>query len=191
MGLSIRSADKSRTNDLLDATPSYLRGFSAPVNLCDDRTIDDYIHLISSDSDPFVIWDSMQLLYSKVIIQDYKDDKDINLELRLSKALLESLKNQKLNNALKALLLLPPSQSVLLTKVVEPDPPRIFLAKQNVLRRMSLNIQKYLQKKLDIKISYFDTMDSSDRSLHNQLLAWGMLGGIGIAQTLALKQVSA
>ena len=144
--LSIRSADKSRTNDLLDATPSYLRGFSAPVNLCDDRTIDDYIHLISSDSDPFVIWDSMQLLYSKVIIQDYKDDKDINLELRLSDALLKSLKNQKLNNALKALLLLPPSQSVLLTKVVEPDPPRIFLAKQNVLKRMSLNIQKYLQK---------------------------------------------
>lgn len=188
--LSIRSADKSRTNDLLDATPSYLRGFSAPVNLCDDRTIDDYIHLISSDSDPFVIWDSMQLLYSKVIIQDYKDDKDINLELRLSNALLKSLKNQKLNNALKALLLLPPSQSVLLTKVVEPDPPRIFLAKQNVLRRMSLNIQKYLQKKLDIKISYFDTMDSSGRSLHNQLLAWGMLGGMGIAQTLALKQVS-
>ena len=118
----------------------------------------------------------MQLLYSKVIIQDYKDDKDINLELRLSNALLKSLKNQKLNNALKALLLLPPSQSVLLTKVVEPDPPRIFLAKQNVLRRMSLNIQKYLQKKLDIKISYFDTMDSSGRSLHNQLLAWGMLG---------------
>ena len=175
--LSIRSADKSRTNDLLDATPSYLRGFSAPVNLYDDRTIDDYIHLISSDSDPFVIWDSMQLLYSKVIIQDYKDDKDTNLELRLSDALLKSLKNQKLNNALKALLLLPPSQSVLLTKVVEPDPPRIFLAKQNVLKRMSLNIQKYLQKKLDIKISLFDTMDSSDRSLHNQLLAWGMLGG--------------
>ena len=81
--LSIRSADKSKTNDLLDATPSYLRGFSAPVNLCDDRTIDDYIHLISSDSDPFVIWDSMQLLYSKVIIQDYKDDKDINLELKI------------------------------------------------------------------------------------------------------------
>ncbi|MDC3014198.1 aminopeptidase N, partial [Alphaproteobacteria bacterium] len=171
--LSIRSADKSRTNDLLDAIPSYLRGFSAPVHLCDDRTIDDYIHLISSDSDPFVIWDSMQLLYSKVIIQDYRDEKDINLELRLSNALLKSLKNQKLNNALKALLLLPPSQSVLLTKVVEPDPPRIFLAKQNVLRRMSLHIIKYLQKKLDIKISYFDTLDSSGRSLHNQLLAWG------------------
>ena len=55
---------------------------------------------------------------------------------------------------------------------------------------MSLNIQKYLQKKLDIKISHFDTMDSSGRSLHNQLLAWGMLGGMEIAQTLALKQVS-
>ena len=141
--LSIRSADKSKTNDLLDATPSYLRGFSAPVNLCDDRTIDDYIHLISSDSDPFVIWDSMQLLYSKVIIQDYKDDKDINLELRLSNALLKSLKNQKLNNALKALLLLPPSQSVLLTKVVEPDPPRIFLAKQLSLIHISEPTRPY------------------------------------------------
>ena len=55
---------------------------------------------------------------------------------------------------------------------------------------MSNKIKAYLQHRLDITKYDLALFDKSERSLHNQLLAWGLLAELKIAQRLALKQVS-
>ncbi len=188
--LSIRPVDKTKIDDLLSATPAYLKGFSAPIRLTDDRTIEEHVNLISFDSDPYVVWDSAQILYNHVISQEFAKKTNLELESQLTGALLKSIDSKKFNDSFKALLLIPPSQSVLMTEVENPDPPNVFISKQNVLKRMSNSITKFLEGRLDVTKSNLDSLDVSGRSLHNQLLAWGVLAGIELAQTLALKQVS-
>ena len=137
---------------MYDATPSLLRGFSAPIKLHDDLLIEEYLHLISLDTDPFVIWDAAQILYNKVISEAYLDRQNASLEMQLSEALLASLKSEKFNDAFKALLLMPPSQSILLAELEHPDPPNVFFAKQNVVRRIAGNISGYLRSQLELSL---------------------------------------
>ncbi|NCF46710.1 MAG: aminopeptidase N, partial [Alphaproteobacteria bacterium] len=89
--LKIQASDATKTQDLYDATPSLLRGFSAPIKLHDDLLIEEYLHLISLDTDPFVIWDAAQILYNKVISEAYLGRQNSSLEMQLSEALLASL----------------------------------------------------------------------------------------------------
>ena len=146
--------------------------------------------MISFDSDPYVVWDSAQILYNHVILQEFVKKTNLELESQLTGALLKSIDSKKFNDSFKALLLIPPSHSVLMTEVENPDPPNVFLSKQNVLKRMSDSITKFLEGRLDNAKSNLESFDMSGRSLHNQLLAWGVLAGIELAQNLALKQVS-
>ncbi len=188
--LSIKPTDETKLDDLLSATPSYLRGFSAPIELIDDLTIEEHIELISLDRDPFVVWDTTQKLYINIILQELAKKANLELESQLSRALLKSMESEKFNDSFKALLLTPPSQPILMSKAENPDPPQVFLAKQNVLTRMSKKIINFLQHRLDITKSDLENFDDCGRSLHNQLLGWGLLAELELAQSLALKQAS-
>ena len=188
--LKIKASDKKKSNVLHNAIPSLLRGFSAPIKLHDDLTEGEYLHLIYYDTDPFVIWDIAQRLYIKVISEASCDKNNLSLEAKLSDALLNSIKSEKFNDAFKALLLIPPSQSVLLAELENPDPSKVFFAKQNVIKRIATNISVHLSSNLKTWRDKVDMLDASGRSLHNQLLAWGVLANIEVAHSLALKQVS-
>ena len=188
--LKIKASDKEKSNVLHNATPSLLRGFSAPIKLHDDLTVGECFHLIYYDTDPFVIWDIAQRLYIKVISEASCDKNNLSLEAKLSDALLNSIKSEKFNDAFKALLLIPPSQSVLLAELENPDPSKVFFAKQNVIKRIAINISVHLSSNLKTWRDKLDMLDASGRSLHNQTLAWGVLANIEVAHSLALKQVS-
>ena len=168
--LKIQALDQTKSQDLYEATPSLLRGFSAPVKLHDDLSIEEYLHLISFDTDPFVIWDSAQILYNKVISEAYLGGQNASLEMQLSEALLASLKSEKFNDAFKAGLLMPPSQSILLAELEHPDPPKVFFTKQNVVSRIACNISGYLPIELENVSADLGALDASGRSLHNQIL---------------------
>ena len=43
-----------------DITPSLLRDFSAPVHLETDFKLNEYIHILKYDNDPFNKWDAAQ-----------------------------------------------------------------------------------------------------------------------------------
>ena len=187
--LKIQASEQTKSKDLCYSTPSLLRGFSAPIKLHDDLSIQEYLHLISFDTDPFVIWDVTQILYNKVIAEAYFGKQNLSLEMQLSEALLKSIKNEKFNDAFKALLLMPPSQSILLAEVEHPDPPKVFFEKQNVLRRIATNISGFLHSHLEMSVAELGDLNPSRRNLHNQMLEWGILAEIELAQTLALEQV--
>ena len=188
--LKIQASEQTKSKDLCYSTPSLLRGFSAPIKLHDDLSIQEYLHLISFDTDPFVIWDVTQILYNKVISEAYFGKQNLSLEMQLSEALLKSMKNEEFNDAFKARLLMPPSQSILLAEVEHPDPPKVFFEKQNVLRRIATNISGFLRSHLEMSVAELGDLNPSRRSLHNQMLEWGILAEIELAQTLALEQVS-
>ena len=187
--LKIQASDQTKSDELHNATPSLLRRFSAPVKLYDDLSVEEYLRLVSYDTDPFVIWDVAQKLYTRVISLACSDKHNLVLEEQLSEALLNSIKSEKFNDAFKALLLIPPSQSILLAEVEQPDPPKVFFAKQNVLKRIAINIGAYLSDNLAISSNKLDMLNASGRSLHNQLLAWGVLADLEIAHSLVFKQV--
>ncbi|MDA9190859.1 DUF3458 domain-containing protein, partial [Alphaproteobacteria bacterium] len=187
--LTIEAEHNSKTQELYRATPSLLREFSAPVNLKNDLTLEEYLHLLSYDTDPFVIWDVSQILYSKVIMQAYGGNQNDALETQLSDALLRSIEGDKFNNAFKFLLLTPPSQSILHADIKYPDPPKVFYTKQNTIKRIASNIKGYLDEQLDTLLVKKQTTDDGGRSLHNQLLAWAMLADSDIAPAIALEQV--
>ncbi|MBT5574744.1 MAG: aminopeptidase N [Alphaproteobacteria bacterium] len=187
--LTIEAEHNSKTQELYRATPSLLREFSAPVNLKNDLTLEEYLHLLSYDTDPFVIWDVSQILYSKVIMQAYGGNQNDALETQLSDALLRSIEGDKFNNAFKSLLLTPPSQSILHADIKYPDPPKVFYTKQNTIKRIASNIKGYLDEQLDTLLVKKQTTDDGGRSLHNQLLAWAMLADSDIAPAIALEQV--
>ena len=188
--LKIQASEQTKLQDLYSATPSLLRGFSAPVKLHDDLSIEEYLHLISFDTDAFVIWDVAQILYNKVISEAYLGKQNSSLEMQLSEALLKSIKRKKFNDAFKALLLMPPSQSVLLAEIEHPDPPKVFFVKQKVVKRIAGYMSDYLCRQLEMSAVDLGVLDASGRSLHNQILAWGLLADIELAQSLALKQAS-
>ena len=50
-------------SDEINLTPSFLRGFSAPVILEADLTIDEYVHILRFDNDSYNRWDAIQNLY--------------------------------------------------------------------------------------------------------------------------------
>ena len=47
----------------INLTPSFLRGFSAPVILEADLTINEYVHILQFDNDSYNRWDAIQNLY--------------------------------------------------------------------------------------------------------------------------------
>ena len=56
-------------NIRVEPTPSILRGFSAPIKLQQDLSVDQTIHLFQHDNDPFNRWEAGQNCLSKLIFE--------------------------------------------------------------------------------------------------------------------------
>ena len=123
--LLLEQASQSYTfNDIPGpVVPSVLRKFSAPVRLHLKRGDDELAFLMAHDSDAFNRWDASQQLATRIILRICEDDD--------AKAMIETyidsfgsvLANDEIDDALKALLLTMPGESVIgqSMPVVAPD----------------------------------------------------------------------
>lgn len=87
---------------------SILRGFSAPVNLCFEQSDHDLSVLVQKDSDSFVRWESMQTLAMREIkrnVSRIELGEDVALSAAFSEAFEGVLKDEKIDQSLKALTL--------------------------------------------------------------------------------------
>ena len=73
-----------------DITPSILRDFSAPVLLKTDIKINEYIHILKFDNDPFNKWDAAQNLYLNCFLKKF----NLNILIKTLRELI--LKKSKL-----------------------------------------------------------------------------------------------
>lgn len=85
-----------------EPTPSWFRGFSAPVKLTDDLTFEQKIFLVKHDKDSFSQWDNAQQLWQTLILTPGKID-----ELLFFDAIEFTVKNIKDKSLICELLTLP------------------------------------------------------------------------------------
>ncbi|SMN12134.1 Membrane alanine aminopeptidase N [uncultured Candidatus Thioglobus sp.] len=70
--LTMQGTEQTFTFDHIksEPTPSWLRGFSAPIKLAHDLTFEQKIFLVKHDNDSFVKWDNAQQIWLSLIIGD-------------------------------------------------------------------------------------------------------------------------
>ena len=170
-----------------DIIPSILRGFSAPVILKTDFKIDEYIHILKYDNDPFNKWDAAQNLY----IYFFKKNYNLNVFINI---LRELVLNKKVNNSLMALLLELPSLSILENLSNTVDPILIFKRKNNLMKKIAINLRDVFESvalKL-VQSKIYNDKNIDERALLEKLLKYLLLIdseiGIQIAKKISVSK---
>tara|TARA_R110002049_G_scaffold72490_6_gene187364 strand:- start:43944 stop:46574 length:2631 start_codon:yes stop_codon:yes gene_type:complete len=112
--------------------PSVLRNFSAPVRLHLQRSDTELAFLMANDNDHFNRWDASQQLVTRVALQLCSQDPADDLIATYVQSFGAVLSNNDLDDAFKALMLTPPSESVIGQSMSVVDPEAIHKALQTI-----------------------------------------------------------
>ena len=96
-------------------TPSWLRGFSAPIHLLSDVTFEQKIFLVGHDSDAYVVWDSAQQIWLSLILTPNKAHEKLFFNA------IENLVQTRQDKSLVSEILTLPSERFLHQKVAVID----------------------------------------------------------------------
>ena len=165
-----------------DITPSLLRDFSAPVHLETDFKLNEYIHILKYDNDPFNKWDAAQNLYLNCYLKKF------NLNIFI-KTLRELILKSNIDYSLMALILELPSINIFENLSNDVDPILIFNRKKNLMKTISLGLQEVLESNaLKLYNSGIQNIKSSgERSLLEKLLKYLILVQSSIGIEIAKK----
>ena len=166
------------------ATPSVLRGFSAPVRLEDDLTAAERLHQMAHDSDLFNRWDSAQILAADAILalaagQPAMVD-------QLADGYRQILADSALLDDFKAGAIRLPGQAVLEAARQPADPVALFEARRSLMASLGEALAPQIATAL---AAGGMTATSGGRALLMQLLELGVAAGdtaaIAAAETMA------
>jgi aminopeptidase N len=119
-----------------EPVPSLLRGFSAPVNLNIDYSIDEIIFLMANDNDSYNRWSITRKLLSDTVlslVEDIQQNRKLNIDHRIITAFQKTLRNPNIDKELIALALTIPSESELGSLIVKIDVDAIHIAREFLL----------------------------------------------------------
>ena len=160
-------------------TPSFLRGFSAPVKVFFDYEKQDLQFLMSHDKDDFNRWDAGQRL-SNIIIQELIEDIDamrpMGVDVGLTETFSHVLSDKSADKSLITQAMSIPNEILLseLYPVVNPDAiheARDFVC-DTVAKTLKMSLLETYQKN-NIKTQYsFDAESVGRRNIKNQCLAY-------------------
>ena len=143
------------------AEPAHLvlfENFSAPVKVERSLTLNDRIFMAKNASDPFCRWDLVQSVWTDVIKQS---DVEPALIEGLSQLLLEILRDESLDMAVKAELLCQPSFDAVAQTFQHVDVEQIIKGKERIVKQFAVNnravLEGYLAKLNDIPNGYEST----------------------------------
>ena len=128
-------------------TPSFLQNFSAPVKLNYQYTADDYVFLMANDTDTFNRWDAGQRFATEWLLDAIiavKTDTKLPDASQYIKALEVVLREESIDSAFKAEMMVLPQESYLADFIQPIDVDAIFQAR----KRLQLNIATSLEKLL-------------------------------------------
>lgn len=125
--LELREAKQVFHFDDLPAQPlvSLLRDFSAPIILETSATEEETLGLLRCETNGFAKWDAAQQLMRTAILAIYHDTAHESQSTHLFSALTDVLKDDRLDPALRAELLIPPSFDDLITHEMSVDVERL------------------------------------------------------------------
>lgn len=130
-------------------TLSINREFSAPIILDTPLSRKDYTFLMGHDSDDFNRWEASQELGLSILqglLESHQNQKELTLDPNYEEAFTLLLENEFLDHGLKALALMPPTESIMSQKqkVIEFDGNH--LVRKWLLKRLAQQNQDYLEK---------------------------------------------
>lgn len=145
--IHLKSSEQKFVFDDINENPqlSLNRGFSAPIRLKTNQSIQDLCFLLKHDSDSFNRWESAQSLYLKLFLAFYNKDSNIH---QISEPLLNSLKSVMSDNnisaALKAEILGLPSDHVLIQSLNEFSPKELKTARTDLMQSLYKGLKELL-----------------------------------------------
>ena len=170
------------------AVPSILRGFSAPVRLHDDLTVDELGILATHDTDGFNRYEACQRLSHLALEHRLSSDSsNAAIEAALIEAVTTIFEDTSLRHDYKSLCLSVPSQSEVELRAMEADPVAIWEA------RLALQgeIGKHLTNQINLALATGNLCDtSSGRALRNRCIFLGVASTSEIAVRVAAEQSS-
>ncbi len=128
-------------------TPSFLRGFSAPVKLEYPYSDEQLSFLMSHDSDDFNRWESGQKLAIRMIKKLADADKngeELDVDIRYITAFKNTLLSHQLNKSFVALALSLPSETYLLEVLGGEDIDHILAARNFIRKAIAENLHQEL-----------------------------------------------
>lgn len=174
--------------------PSLLRGFSAPVVLDTSLTQDDRLFLARHDSDPFNRWQALQDVGMALAIDAVGGKPWTEASVAsLSEAFGETLANETLDDAFKALALSLPAEAQIARNIGrDVDPSRIHRVRDELLSAVFgrlADVMSATYAKLGSDAPYVpDAASNGRRALRNRLLGLLVASGAQGAAELARKQ---
>ncbi len=169
----------------IDLTPSFLRGFSAPVILESDLTINEYVDILQFDNDSYNRWDAIQNLY----LDCYLNKSTIKL---LCDSLRSILSDKKIDFSLMALFLELPSRNSYENLFDIVDPIDIHLKRIELIKSVALNLKEILEKLASSL--FYKNIDKSEfvgeRALLEKILKYLILIDSKIGIKIATKIAS-
>jgi aminopeptidase N len=156
---------------------SIARNFSAPVKVLYDYTDDDLLFLMTKDDDALSRWNASQELMTKIILklcESYNQQQQLALPRNFVTAIKSILSNNDLDAALRAQLLLPPSESYLFDNMPIADVDGIFASIEFFKKELALHLQEDLatcyQKNHEFRAYDLDAVSIGKRALKNLCL---------------------
>ena len=164
------------------ATPSLLRGFSAPVILEDDLTGAERLHLMVHDTDTFNRWDAAQTLAIGAITGD-GDGAGLALAYR------QILADDTLLDDFKADIMNLPGILVLETRMKPADPVALFSRRRGLQAVIGTILADDIDAALAPERRATLRQTAGGRALLNQMLVFGVASGSEDAIAAAAEQV--
>jgi len=167
------------------ATPSVLRGFSAPVRLSDDLTAEERLHLVAHDSDLFNRWDSAQILATDAILSLAAGEEAQVAALAGGFGTL--LRDDSLLDEFKAGALRLPGQAVLEAARMPADPVALFTARRGLMAALGAALAPNITAALDARHDM--TGSAGGRALLMQFVELGVAADDAAALAAAEEMV--
>ena len=168
------------------ATPSVLRGFSAPVRLSDDLDAGERLHLVAHDSDLFNRWDSAQILATDAILALASGE---TAEVAaLASGFSTLLADDTLLDEFKAGALRLPGQAVLEAARRPADPVALFTARRALMAALGTELSAQIAAALDARETVAGS--AGGRALLMQFVELGVAAGDSTALAAAESMVT-
>ena len=151
-------------------TPSWFRGFSAPIKFNNSLTSEEKIFLVSHDSDPFNRWDNVQSLWLEYILRSEQVSKKEMFSM------IKNLMTEEGDFALLSEMISLPSEQIIHQNVAEIDVKDVHNKRNNALLEIGKKFKDVFLKtyeKLNFKKPFDLSTDSvAERALKNTCLAY-------------------
>lgn len=136
-------------NVLSKPIPSLLRGFSAPVKLAADYSIDELLLLLSSDTDGFNRWNAAQqiaVIELNQLVEQVQQDLPLLTNTQLIQGFKVLLTDATLDKSMVALIMTLPSQAYLSELAEVIDPQAIHKARKHLKSLIANALQQELKE---------------------------------------------